>query len=387
MKYSLFIIAVFCLSQSVYALDTVNVKIDGKTKTLIGRIETRSPSGHLSIQTRDGQCYILAPDEIIDESSDERSFVPMTMKEMTAALETEFLPLQQKWRTKFGLHTTKNYVIVYNTSQAYAQWMGLLFESLLKSYQEILRKSGFPVEKIEFPLVAVLFSHRDYFAAYAKADIQEDAPDSLLAYYHKWTNRVVLCDLSGIESNFDGAGGRINLRTVESYMSRPGVKTNISAVLHEAVHQIGFNNGVHHRFAPCPLWVCEALALLFETPVPATAVGKATGIQWNANRYSDLEQYMRQSPNDPIRKLIEKDSPLTKGTLESIRDAYALTWGLAYFLNQKRPKEWVAYLKSVSEKQPFTLDTPEKRLEEFESFFGVDWPKLYKEMALFYRQH
>ena len=63
-------------------------------------------------------------------------------------------------------------------------------------------------------------------------------------------------------------------------------------------------------------------------------------------------------------------------------DAYAEAWGLVYFLLHQHPKECIAYLKLLAAKQPLFQDGPERRLEEFEKFFGP-WKRLDGEFLRF----
>jgi len=368
------------------AMETVVYKKDGKTVQLVGRVTVRSQAGQILLQTRDGQYHLLEKSDDVSATSDETPFAPFSAKELAESLKDEFTPLGREFSTEFRLLPTKHYLIVYNTSQQYAQWIGNVFETLLASYSATLKQNGFPIEKNEFPLVVVLLSNRKLFEAYARKDISSVSAQGVLAYYHKWTNRVVIYDQTGIERRWEGVTGRLTKQEIDSILARPGARENLSSALHEAVHQIGFNCGIHHRFSPCPLWVCEGLALLFESPSIAAGTGKSAGVLVNRDRYRDLARFMQKKTEDPIQKLIMSDDPLAIGTVESVRDAYALTWGIAYFLNTRLPKQWVAYLKCMGEKKPYEPYPPEERLADFETHFGKNWPQFYKEMEKFYEK-
>ncbi len=51
-------------------------------------------------------------------------------------------------------------------------------------------------------------------------------------------------------------------------------------------------------------------------------------------------------------------------------DAYAESWALTYYLIHKHPKQYVAYLKVLSRKQPLEYDEKATRVAEFEKQFG-----------------
>ncbi len=68
------------------------------------------------------------------------------------------------------------------------------------------------------------------------------------------------------------------------------------------------------------------------------------------------------------------------------RDSYALAWAWTYYLILKKPKEYVAYLKILSEKSIDSEDSPEIRLRDFTACFGDNWEKLYKDFLNFMRK-
>ena len=66
--------------------------------------------------------------------------------------------------------------------------------------------------------------------------------------------------------------------------------------------------------------------------------------------------------------------------------AYAEVWALNYFLIRQRPKEYTAYLKMVSEKEPLIWNTPEERVAEFKQFFGSNLDRLETEFLRYMRK-
>ena len=171
---------------------------------------------------------------------------------------------------------------------------------------------------------------------------------------------------------------------MQEFLRRPDAGRNISAVVHEATHLVGFNRGMHQRFAPCPLWVCEGLALFHEVPDLDHRDGWTIKPKVNASRLVRLRAFIQRRPPDPIRNLIIDDKLLKEGTVGNILDNYALAWGLTYYFVQKRPKEFAEYLKRTSEKTLLSDDSPEIRLRDFEECFGSDWRKLYADCDTFW---
>ncbi len=69
---------------------------------------------------------------------------------------------------------------------------------------------------------------------------------NLMGYYFPKTNRCVLFEVGG--------GGTASTDWSETERT----------IVHEAVHQLAFNTGVHERLADNPQWIVEGLATMFE---------------------------------------------------------------------------------------------------------------------------
>jgi len=67
---------------------------------------------------------------------------------------------------------------------------------------------------------------------------------------------------------------------------------------------------------------------------------------------------------------------------ENAADAYAEAWALTYFLLRQYPKQYAAYLKSLSAKKPLMWDDAAARLREFQEAFG-DLEPLQREFLRF----
>ena len=79
-------------------------------------------------------------------------------------------------------------------------------------------------------------------------------------------------------------------------------------------------------------------------------------------------QYQQQRPADSLKTLISSDERLAD--VKQGVDAYAESWALTYYLIRKHPKEYVAYLRVLSRKQPLVVDAKATRVAEFEKQFG-----------------
>jgi Zn-dependent M32 family carboxypeptidase len=108
--------------------------------------------------------------------------------------------------------------------------------------------------------------------------------------------------------------------------------------------------------------------MYFETPDLKSQKGWGGIGTINEVRLERFQNYLAKRPADALETLISNDKRLRDP--KTGLDAYAEAWALTYFLIHQKPKEYVAYLKGLSQKKPLLTDDPKKRLEEFEKVFG-----------------
>jgi hypothetical protein len=155
---------------------------------------------------------------------------------------------------------------------------------------------------------------------------------------------------------------------MSQFLANPAAANTISTIVHEATHQIAFNSGLHERLSDCPLWFSEGVAMYFETPDLRGGKDWAGVGAVNMLRKTQFQTYAQHRQPDSLETLITTDKRFRDAKL--VTDAYAEAWALTYYLLKQHPKEYVAYLKMLSKKQPMVEDGPKKRKEEFEKFFG-----------------
>jgi hypothetical protein len=220
--------------------------------------------------------------------------------------------------------------------------------------------------------VAVIFADRHAYERYAQGDLGS-AGHSIVAYYSFRSNRMVMFDVTGLQSQAPvGRGGTMS--QISRILAQPGAEANVANVVHEATHQIAFNCGLHTRYSDCPRWFSEGIAVFFETPDLSSAKGWKTIGAVNRPRLSQFREFLPNRPTDSLSTLVANDKRLVE--VKQASDAYAEAWALTYFLTRQHPKQYVAYLKLLSAKPAMVWDDPEKRLAEFKQAFGDDLRKL-----------
>ncbi len=325
-----------------------------------GRLVIEAQDGGLLLLAPDGVLWAVTPEQQVARSSDERPFQPLSAEQLGKQLLAE-LP------GTFRTHQTAHYLILYDTSPGYAQWCGALFERLYATFSNFWSRRGFPLREPEFPLVAVIFAERAQYLKFSRAELG-DAAESIIGYYSLHTNRMTMYDLTGAEAALRGSSRSSTATSISQILSRPEALRTVTTIIHEAVHQIAFNSGMHARFSDSPLWFTEGIAMYFETPDLTSARGWRGVGAVNQARLQQFNQYLRNRPPDSLRSLIADDSRFRDP--KKALDAYGEAWALTWFLLRQRPEQYLGYLKALSAKKPLIEDGPEKRIEEFEEHFG-----------------
>jgi len=352
----MFVVAVTC--SSVEAMDHVTLHREQQTLHIDGRIVLTAQDGGLLFLARDGLLWRILPAEMVKHTTDDAPFRAYPAEPMTKSVLAD-LP------KGFDVYQTAHYMIFYDTSRAYAQWCGALFERLYSAFRNAWNRQGFEMVDPEFRLVAIVFSDKASYIKYSQKDLG-DAADSIIGYYNMESNRMIMYDLAGVAVNRPGRS--VGLSHINQFLASPNAPGAVSTIVHEATHQIAFNSGLHQRLSDCPKWFSEGIAMYCETPDLGRGKGWAGIGAVNRTRLTQFQQYMQQRPARSLKTLIGSDDRLLD--VKQAVDAYAESWALTYYLIHKHPKQYIAYLKVLSRKQPLVYDEKATRLAEFEKQFG-----------------
>ncbi|NQU25346.1 MAG: hypothetical protein HQ567_29020, partial [Candidatus Nealsonbacteria bacterium] len=126
------------------AMDHVELKRDGQTIRIEGRLQVTAKDGGLLVLATDGVLWAVPPEELVEHTSDDKPFEPFGPEQMARHVLSE-LP------SGFAVHQTAHYLICYDTSKAYAQWCGALFERLYLAFTNYWSRKGFDLAEPEFP--------------------------------------------------------------------------------------------------------------------------------------------------------------------------------------------------------------------------------------------
>lgn len=339
--------------------DELKITRDGKQRVLQGELLIHAKDDSILFRQSNGHLWVLKTEEYDEVSDLEVEFKSLTQKEMAASLLEE-LP------EGFEIHTTKNYVIAYNTSHAYARWVGALYERLYSGFRNYWKTKRFRLHDPDVPMVVIAFDSLASYTRFVQHELGQE-PGSMVAYYNLVTNRVAMYDLTGAQ-----ASARLresaSTKQINTMLSHPNAAAMVATVVHEATHQIMFNCGMQQRLADTPLWLNEGLAVFFETPDLKSKRGWRGMGKVNNLRLHGFRAFLSRRGPDSLRTLIQDDKRFRDP--EQMLDAYAESWALNYFLLKRESKSFVRYLEEVSQLKPLRTTGPEARIELFEKHFG-----------------
>jgi hypothetical protein len=356
----LLLAALACCAASALAIEHVSYRRDGKDSQVTGKLEIKAQDGGLLILARDGQLWAIEPQELVDHKSDTQAFEPLTPKELGEQTLAR-LP------SGFEVYTTTHFVICHNTTRAYAQWCGALFERLYAGFTNFWTRRGLKLHEPELPLVCIVFGDASSYHRFAAAELGDSAKH-IVAYYSLQSNRVTMYDLTGDQALRRAGDRRGSTNQINQMLGRPEAERMVATVIHEATHQIANNAGLSQRFADVPLWVSEGVAVYFEAPDLSNSKGWKTIGELNRPRLAAFRESLPRRPPNSLVSLIADDKRLRDPRQGP--EAYAESWALTYFLIRQKPKEYLAYMERMAAKKPLVPDSSDERLAEFKAAFG-----------------
>lgn len=208
------------------------------------------------------------------------------------------------------------------------------------------------IVKPRYPLVLIIFETDEDFIKYTE---QETGGRGLSA--------------GNILGFYNGLSNHLAIRMSECH--------TFETPLHEAIHQQVHNRGVLQRLAPAPAWFNEGIATGFE--------GNGDKINGGplkvSARYSKAAARARTVEWDDV---VADDRAFRGDVLAG--EAYAHAWSIHWFLATKYRKQYVDYLKVLSQKAPLSKDDSSTRLSDFETAFGKSVGKLQSEFPQWLEQ-
>ncbi len=364
------LVVLLAVIDAAVAIDRVTFADEAGERTVEGRVLMEDSAGGRLVQSADGALAVALGAQVRSAESDDEPFKPLTTDEMAEALLAE-LP------DGFQVYKTPHYVVCYNTSREYAQWTSSLLERLHKAFTAYWQRAGFELHEPEFPLAVLVYSSAGEYAQ-ASSDELGSAAGAVVGHYSIATNRVKMYDLTGADQLRRDSGARVSRRDISRLLASPAAEPLVATIIHEATHQIAFNCGLQQRYADIPLWLLEGMAVYFETPDLSAGRGWRGIGKVNYRRLANFRQNLGTWSPARLAAIIASDKPLRES--RTANNAYSDAWALNYYLIQRRPKQYVEYVRMMSEREPLKSAPDDERLSDFIEHFG-DLKPLAREVA------
>jgi hypothetical protein len=120
------------------------------------------------------------------------------------------------------------------------------------------------------------------------------------------------------------------------------------------------------RLAGNPKWVSEGMAIFFETP-DLKSRGGWSGIgkvhRLHLNNFKN-----RGAVQGVIRRTVADDTMFLQRETAAV--AYSQAWALTFYLQKNKSKQYVQYMRELSELAALDEESDEQQLTRFQRIFG-----------------
>ncbi len=293
-----------------------------------------------------GQLHVIDQADVQNHRVLPLDFAPQTLADARSRLQSELGP-------RYETVVYGPYVIAAPLGQA-ERWRDR-FSALLSGYLRYFEVRGWTLRRPDFPLCVTVYATRQEFVSYTASQLQQ-IPSSVVGSYFPRSNR---CVLYHIEGGVGSGGPATNWAETEA------------TIVHEAVHQLAYNTGIHQRLSMDPLWFVEGLASMFEQPTVYDLRQQQSTIESRMIRAKQLRlQPILEQPEIFVQQL---ESLVVSDQLFARQPdlAYDLGWALTFYLAERMPTEFRQYTSQLTAR-PYGDYSSAERLRDFRSTFGGD---------------
>lgn len=315
------------------------LEVEVATRKIIG-MPIHWGNTHGAMLTADGGLHLFKLEQVRNHRLLNENFLPHSLPEARSRLQAE---LGSRYQTLIA----GPYVIAAPAGES-SRWQAR-FIALLGGYTRYFDLRGWSLRHPDFPMIIIVFGTRQEFLQYAAAQSSQLSDQAGGCYFPR-SNRCILYQIPGHAGT--------NWSQTEA------------TIVHEAVHQLAFNTGVHERMFANPLWFVEGLATMFERPaVYELGVNRSvTGDRIHAEKL----EYLRPLLENPA-----KLESLIEGLVHSDHlfetdpeTAYALAWALTFYFAERMPSEYQTLMRLQS-KRPYGDYPSQQRERDFQSAIQV----------------
>lgn len=238
------------------------------------------------------------------------------------------------------------------------------FRILLAGYSRYFETRGWQLRNPDFPLCVIILPSKKEFDRYCQQQLDRAMPN-LMGYYFPKSNRCALFEVGGGTQQTDWSETE---RTI----------------VHEAVHQLAYNTGIHERLADNPLWVVEGLATMFEERAvfDARATSRSLESRINTQQLKTLRRFLADPAllEAQLTDLVQSNEMFKRDP----QSAYALAWGLTFYLAERMSSQYGAYSQKLARLGKLHEYGRAERARDFSRAFEADIGLIAIQMQRFY---
>jgi Protein of unknown function (DUF1570) len=335
-------VAICCLFGNLQAQPPRSMQIDLDQGRFVGMpIHWGKVDG--ALLDRSGRIRQFEQREVRQHQLLDEVFAPASLAESRAQLQAEM-------GSAYETQVTGPYVIATPRGES-GRWENC-FRTLMAGYTRYFNTRGWPIRSPDFPLIIIVLADQQAFLQKAALETKSNQLlENVAGIYVPHSNRCLLFNLGGKDAT--------NWEATQA------------TIVHEAVHQLAYNTGVHERLFQHPLWVIEGLATMFEVPA-------VYDVRLSADTPLDR---IHSSKAREVIGVVGKDSSILGEKLEDLvasdhlfrvhtSEAYALAWALTYYLAERMPKQYFEYI-ALQRQRGFEAYPAEARQMDFRKAFAM----------------
>lgn len=333
----------------------VHVKLadtaDTPGETLSGRILLTAADGGILVEQRNGTLHNLTPEQFQQLRDTGRPFTWFDSNELAKDLTTQMGAV-------FFIRQTRHFVICSSASNLFTIHCAELLEKVYGDFFEFFQEVDTPVRQPEYPLPVVIFRGVSQLREHARHQHPEISFDEVPGYYSSRFNHIYISDIG------DTARTRGGLIRLLKTMPR-----HTETIVHEAVHQLGHNSGLHARFADNPLWFTEGLALYFESSSRSGRLLWSGPGRPNAFHLNQLRATGKLARLPVSLTTLISDNSLFQDP-ETAADAYASSWALVHGLIRRDRDAFLRIARTMQQRSPLREFPPEDEIRDVQTALG-----------------
>lgn len=322
--------------------------VPGQPPTSVhGRVILQAQDGGILLEQRHGELLNLTPDMFTALERTDELFRPFDADELAEWLTA-------RMGMAFGIRQTEHFVICTSASEVFTDYTADLLEKVYSEFFAFFDDSSLALHKPVGPLPVVVFRRQEDLRTHAAAQHPEQLFEDVRGYYTVRFNQMYVSGTPAPQPR--------TRRELTAYLRKHTRHTE--TIVHETVHLLGYNSGLHTRLADNPLWFTEGLAAWFE---PSTGRGP---LLWtgpgNTNR-----TYVRHLKKQRMNKSLPVSlATLIRGNQAFLRtetnsDAYASSWAFVYYLLRRDRAAFDQLAQAFQKRPPLKEVLPLKEQDVF----------------------